>query len=175
MSIFDIHFLTYCSVPKPARSADLFLRSAALGLAQGETLRLWHRRALIDRVAERVAQTYAFFAFVCGSSSVHGISRLHVNIMVYVFMLRTAEEGKVRLPPRYRVLAPRRLCVSLFIFSQLLSMYALRQHAQHLCLGVLTVACRSFYTVADIKGKVGATSAYCCRARFSLRAAPLII
>ena len=50
---------------------------------------------------ERVAQTYAFFAFVCGSSGVHGISCLDVNIMVDVPMLRTAEEAKLRLPLRY--------------------------------------------------------------------------
>jgi hypothetical protein len=44
---------------------------------------------------------YAFFAFVCGSLCVHGILYLDVNIMVGVSMLRTAEEGKLRLPPRY--------------------------------------------------------------------------
>jgi hypothetical protein len=53
-------------------------------------------------VLERVAhQTYAFFAFVCGSSSVRWISCLDVNIMVDVSMLRTAEEAKMRLPLRY--------------------------------------------------------------------------
>ena len=44
------------------------------------------------------AQTYAFFAFVCGSSSVRWVSCLDVNIMVDVPMLRTAEEAKMRLP-----------------------------------------------------------------------------
>ena len=39
----------------------------------------------------------------------------------------------------------------------LLFMYALRQHAQHLCPRVLTLACPSFLTAADIKGDVGAT------------------
>jgi hypothetical protein len=50
---------------------------------------------------EWVAQTYAFLAFVCGSSSVQGVSCLDTNIMVDVRMLRTAEEGKMRPPPRY--------------------------------------------------------------------------
>jgi hypothetical protein len=49
---------------------------------------------------ERVAQTYAFFAFVWGSSSVHGVSCLDANIMVDVPMLRTAEEGKRRRATR---------------------------------------------------------------------------
>jgi len=38
-------------------------------------------------------------------------------------------------------------------------MYALRQHAQHLCPRVLTPACPGFLTVADLKGNVGATRA----------------
>ena len=42
--------------------------------------------------------TYAFWAFVSGSSSVRGISCLDVNILVDVPMLRTAEEAKLRLP-----------------------------------------------------------------------------
>jgi hypothetical protein len=46
-------------------------------------------------LGERVAQTYAFFAFVCGSSP------SGINKYVYVLMLRTAEEGKRRPPPRY--------------------------------------------------------------------------
>jgi hypothetical protein len=45
---------------------------------------------------ERVAQMYAFFAFVCGSSSVHGGSYLDAYIIVDVPMLRTAEEVKWR-------------------------------------------------------------------------------
>jgi len=45
--------------------------------------------------SKRVGQTYALFAFVCGSSP-SGINRY-----VYVIMLRTAEEGKPRPPPRY--------------------------------------------------------------------------
>ena len=45
---------------------------------------------------------YAFCAFVCGSSSVRGVSCLDVNIMVDV--LRTAEEAKTRLPLRYPLL-----------------------------------------------------------------------
>ena len=40
------------------------------------------------------AQTYAVLAFVCGSSSVPGISRLDVSIVVDVPMLRTEEEAK---------------------------------------------------------------------------------
>jgi hypothetical protein len=48
-----------------------------------------------------VAQMHAFFAFVCGSSSVHRGSCLDLKIMVDVPMLRTAEEAEVRLPPRY--------------------------------------------------------------------------
>jgi hypothetical protein len=36
-------------------------------------------------------------------------------------------------------------------------MYALLQHAQHLCSRFLTLACPGFLTVADIKGNVGAT------------------
>lgn len=40
---------------------------------------------------KQVAQTYAFFAFVCGSSSVHVMLFLDVNIMVDVPMRRTAE------------------------------------------------------------------------------------
>ncbi len=55
------------------------------------------RRAPTSRLSG-VAQTYAFLAFVCGSSSVDGISCLDVNIMVAVSMLRTAEEAKLRLP-----------------------------------------------------------------------------
>jgi hypothetical protein len=39
----------------------------------------------------------------------------------------------------------------------LLFMYALHQHAQHLCSRFLTLACPGFLTVADIKGNVGAT------------------
>ena len=58
---------------------------------------------------ERVAQTYAFLAFVCGSSSVRGMSCLDVNIVVDVSMLRTAEEGKLRLPPRYPLSVAERL------------------------------------------------------------------
>jgi len=53
---------------------------------------------------KRVAQRYVFFAFLCGSSSVHGISCWDANIMVDVSMLRTAEEAKLRLPLRYPAL-----------------------------------------------------------------------
>jgi hypothetical protein len=38
---------------------------------------------------QRVAQTYAFFAFVCGSSS---FSSSGINRYVGIFILRTAEE-----------------------------------------------------------------------------------
>jgi len=48
-----------------------------------------YRDSMNQRVAQ--TQTYAFFAFVCGSSSIHGILCLDVNIMVDVPMLRTAE------------------------------------------------------------------------------------
>ena len=41
-------------------------------------------------VDQQVAQRYAYFAFLCGSSS-SGINRC-----MYVTMLRTAEEGKLR-------------------------------------------------------------------------------
>ncbi len=50
---------------------------------------------------KRVKQTHAFLAFVCSSSSVHGISCLEVIILEDVAILRTAEEGKVRPPPCY--------------------------------------------------------------------------
>jgi hypothetical protein len=36
-------------------------------------------------------------------------------------------------------------------------MYAPREHGQHLCHRVLSVACSGFLTVADMKGNVGAT------------------
>jgi hypothetical protein len=42
----------------------------------------------------------------------------------------------------------------------LLSMYALRQHAQHLCPRVLALSRPGFLTLADVKGNVGATRAY---------------
>ena len=58
---------------------------------------------------ERVAQTYASFAFVSGSSSVHESSCLGVNIVVAVSMLRTAEEAKLRLPLRYPLCASSQL------------------------------------------------------------------
>ena len=39
-------------------------------------------------------------------------------------------------------------------------MYALHQHAQHLCPRVLTLACPRLLTVADIKGHVSATRGF---------------
>jgi hypothetical protein len=45
------------------------------------------------------------------------------------------------------------------VVHTLLFVYALHQHAQHLCSRVLTLACPAFLTVADIKGHVGATRA----------------
>lgn len=56
-----------------------------------------------------VAQTYPFFGFVCASSPVDLISCLNVNIMVDVAMLRTAEEGILRPPPRYLLKLPTRI------------------------------------------------------------------
>jgi hypothetical protein len=44
-----------------------------------------------------VAQTYAFLAFVCGSSCVHGVSCLDAKITVDVSMLRTLERGSAEL------------------------------------------------------------------------------
>ena len=57
-------------------------------------------------VLSGVAQTYAFLAFVCGSSCVHGDSCVDVNSTVDVSMLRTADEGKRRLRPRYPLALP---------------------------------------------------------------------
>jgi len=57
-----------------------------------------------------VAQRHAFFAFLCGSSPVHGVSCFVINAVVDVSMLRTAEEAKLRLPLRYLAfLIPDRL------------------------------------------------------------------
>ena len=52
-----------------------------------------------------VAQTYAFLAFVCGSSCIHGVSSLDTKTTVDVSTLRTAEEARRWLPPRYPLFA----------------------------------------------------------------------
>ena len=52
-----------------------------------------------------VAQRCAFFAFLCGLSSVHGVSCLVAGIVFDISMLRTAEEAKLRLPLRYPAFA----------------------------------------------------------------------
>ena len=43
---------------------------------------------------ERVAQTHAFLAFVCDSSSVHGVSCLDVKILVDIPMLKARRKAK---------------------------------------------------------------------------------
>ena len=58
------------------------------------------RKRLVKR-GSGVAQRYAFFAFLCGSSPVQKISCFVINAVVHVSMLRTAEEAKRRLPLRY--------------------------------------------------------------------------
>jgi hypothetical protein len=64
----------------------------------------------------------------------------------------TARRGRVHGGgDAFKVQSDTRVAHTLFF------MYALQQHAQCLCPRVLTLACPSFFTVADIKGNVGAT------------------
>jgi hypothetical protein len=57
---------------------------------------------------ERVAQTSAFVAFVCGTSRLHEGSCLEVNGAVDVSMLRTADEGIRHLRPHTQLCNSRR-------------------------------------------------------------------